>query len=103
MLYYAEDYNYDYSLELTEDIIVDFDSEGYPRAFEFLNASKLFKLDKFNLMHIKKINVTIKVTSKLIELNILLVANLNNKDMRSSLEKSLVNNVNLPELDLYFV
>ena len=79
MLYYAEEYDYDYSLELTDNVIVDFDKNGIPCAFEFLNASKL------------------------IELNTLIVALVHNKAVSNSLQKSHVNNVNIPELNLAFV
>ena len=103
MLYYTEDYDYDYSLELTDDVIVDFDCDGVPSAFEFLNASKLFGFDKSSLMNIKRINVSIKVTSKLIELNTLIVVVICNKTVSNSLLESHVNNVDLPELNLAFV
>lgn len=103
MLYYAGDYDYDYSLELTDDVIIDFDCGGIPRAFEFLNASKLFGFDKSSLMNIKKINITIKVTSKLIELSTLIVAVVHNNDVSNSLQNCLANNVNLLDLDLAFI
>ncbi len=103
MLYYVEDYDYDYSLELTDDVIIDFDCDGLPRAFEFLNASKLFGFDKSSLMNIKKINITIKVTSKLFELSTLIVVVVHNKDVSNSLQNCLANNVNLPDLDLAFI
>lgn len=103
ILYYAEEYDYDYSLELTDNVIVDFDKNGIPCAFEFLNASKLFGFDRSSLMSIKKINITINVTSKLIELNTLIVVLVHNKAVSNSLQKSHVNNVNIPELNLAFV
>ena len=103
MLYYAEDYEYDYSLELTDDVIVDFDINGVPCAFEFLNASKLFGFNKSSLMNIKKINVSINVTSKLIELSTLIVVSIHNKTISNSLLESHVNNMNLPELNLAFI
>ena len=102
MLYYAEDYDHDYSLELTDNVIIDFDCDGIPRAFEFLNDS-MFGFDKSSLMNIKKINITIKVTSKLIELSTLIVVVVHNKDVSNSLQNCLANNVNLPDLDLAFI
>lgn len=103
LLKYDGDYNYGYSLELAENVIVDFDSEGVPCAFEFLNASKLFGFDKSSLMNIKKINVNISITSKLIELSTFIVVLVHNKDVSNSLQNSLANNVNLPELNIAFV
>lgn len=103
MLKYDGNYDYDYSLELSNDVIVDFDINGIPCAFEFLNASKLFGFDKSSLMNIKKINVSINVTSKLIELSTLIVVLVHNKSISNRLRNSLANNVNLPELNLAFV
>ena len=54
-------------------------------------------------MNIKKINVSINVTSKLIELSTLIVVLVHNKSVSNRLRNSLANNVNLPELNLAFV
>lgn len=92
------------SLDNTSEIrTTNHDKNGIPCAFEFLNASKLFGFDKSSLMNIKKINITINVTSKLIELNTLIVVLVHNKAVSNSLQKSHVNNVNIPELNLAFV
>ena len=45
-IYCVDDYEYEVSLELDNDVILDIDKEGKPVAFEFLNASKIFNLDK---------------------------------------------------------
>ncbi len=45
-LSYAGDYDYDCPLELLDNVIVDFDTEGILRAFEFLEVFKLFNLNK---------------------------------------------------------
>lgn len=99
-MYYSGDY--DYSLELEDNVIVDFDNNDVPCAFEFLDASKLFGFDKSSLMNIKKIHISIKITSELIKLNTSIVAVVHNKDVSNSLQNSLANNLNLPELNFLF-
>ena len=45
-IYCVNPYEYDVSLELDNDVVLDLDICGKPVAFEFLNASKVFGLDK---------------------------------------------------------
>ena len=45
-IYCEEPYEYDVSLELDNNVILDLDTTGKPVAFEFLNASKVFKINK---------------------------------------------------------
>lgn len=101
MLYYARDY--DYSLELADNVIVDFDNNSIPCAFEFLDASKLFGFNKSSLMNIKKMNINIKIISKLIDLTTSIVVDVQNEDVSNSLKNSLANNINLPEINLDFI
>ena len=69
-LSYAGDYDYDCSLELMDNLIVDFDTEGIPRAFEFLEVSKLFNLSKNYLRNIEKIDLIMMVNSKAIKIHV---------------------------------
>lgn len=45
-IYCVNPYKYNVSLELDNDVVLDLDVCGKPVAFEFLNASKVFGLDK---------------------------------------------------------
>lgn len=65
-MYCIEPYDYDVSLELDNNIILDLDIDGKPVAFEFLNASKLFKLDKNYFKNLVKICIRLDITDKLI-------------------------------------
>ena len=51
-------------------MILDLDVDGKPVAFEFLNASKLFKLNKNYLNDLKKINIQSTITEEAITLNV---------------------------------
>ena len=69
-IYCVEDYEYEVSFELDNDIILDIDSEGQPVAFEFLNASKIFNLDKGFFKNLAKISIRLIVTEKKIDLKV---------------------------------
>ncbi len=46
----VDDYEYEVSLELDNNVILDIDKDSKPVAFEFLNVSKIFKLEKIILI-----------------------------------------------------
>ena len=56
-IYCVDDYEYEVSLELDNDVILDLDTNGKPVAFEFLNASKVFHLDKSYFKNLVKISI----------------------------------------------
>ena len=45
-IFCEDDYEYETSLELGSDIILDFSEEGVPVAFELFNVSNLFNVKK---------------------------------------------------------
>ena len=61
-IYCVDDYEYEISLELDNDVILDIDKEGKPVAFEFLNASKIFNLDKSHFNNLTKITIQSIIT-----------------------------------------
>ena len=67
-IYSVEKYEYEVSLELDNDVILDIDKDGNPVAFEFLNASKLFHLEKSYFKNLIKITVKSTVTDESIKL-----------------------------------
>lgn len=72
-IYCAEDYEYEVSVELTNDIILDLDTNSKPVVFEFLNASKIFKLDKNLFKNLINIGVRSNITEESIGLKVELV------------------------------
>lgn len=97
-IYRNEKYDYETSLELNADVILDLDDKGMPSAFEFLNASKLFKVNDSSLNSIKDINVSVSITDKLIELNTELTV-LQEKFVKKDLFNMAANNYSIPEFD----
>lgn len=63
-----EKYDYEETIEMTCDVLMDFDTLLNPSAFEFLNASKIFKSNNGELCEIKKINVHVSINEDLIKL-----------------------------------
>ena len=79
-IYLDEDYNYDESIELTPNIIMDFDVNSYPVAVEILSASILFKIDKESFDNIENIVVHIEIDEDIIKLTVILTI-INNDDL----------------------
>ena len=69
-IYSVESYEYEVSLELDNEVILDLDVGAKPVAFEFLNASKLFKLDKNHFKNLVKICIRFNITEESIGFNI---------------------------------
>ena len=78
-IYSVEKYEYEVSLELDNDVILDIDKDGNPVAFEFLNASKLFHLEKSYFKNLIKITVKSTVTDESIKLTAELVVPVHDK------------------------
>lgn len=72
------EYEYQKVIPLEEDILMEIDTNGYPRAVEILNASDNFNVDKELLPHIHKVHMKIMVTDSEIRLEIILTLQDNN-------------------------
>ena len=66
---YTKGIKYKESMDLG-DIIVDIGEKGVVKGIVILDASKKFKLDKYDLKHVKKLSVEVKITSDVIKLKI---------------------------------
>lgn len=63
-----EKYEYEETIEMTCDVLMDFDTLLNPSAFEFLNASRIFKSNNGDLSNIEKIKVHVSINEDLIKL-----------------------------------
>ena len=79
-IYCAEPYDYEVSLELDNDVILDLDTEDKPVAFEFLNASKVFHIDKSHFNNLVKISIHSEITEEAISLKVQLIVLVRNKN-----------------------
>lgn len=95
----VDDYKYDESVELTNDVYLDFDAEGEASALEILNASKVFGVNKFSLNNIGPISMTIGVNKELICVKIQIGVLVHNKELTKSLNHSAINDINAPVMN----
>ena len=72
-IYRVEDYEYEVSLELDNNVILDIDKKGKPVAFEFLNASKIFNLKKGYFNNLTKITIQSTISDEAINLKVQLM------------------------------
>jgi len=92
----VDDYEYEESVELTNDIIMDFDVEGNAVALEILNISKVLKVPKHSLTKIGPIRIAIGVDEKLISLEFYMGLFVQKKELTKFINKSAINYFNLP-------
>lgn len=98
-IYCVEEYEYEVSLELDNDTILDIDKKGNPVAFEFLNASKLFHLDKSYFNNLLKITVKSTITDESIRLTVELVVAIHNKTQIFDINRITSNLTGIPEME----
>ena len=98
-IYCIDSYEYDVYLELDNDVILDFDINGKPVAFEFLNASKIFNLDKSYFKNLVKINIQSNITEDLISLKVQLLVLVHNKNQVFDINRITSNLSNIPVME----
>ncbi len=102
-VYCVDSYEYDVSIELDNDVILDLDVGGKPVAFEFLNASKIFKLDKGYFKNLLSIGIQSKITVDAINLNVQLIALIRNKNQSFDVNRITSNLNNIPVMECVLV
>lgn len=98
-IYCIDSYEYDVSLELDNDVILDFDINCKPVAFQFLNAFKVFNLDKSYFKNLVKINIQSKITEDLISLKVQLLVFVHNKNQVFDINRIISNLSNIPVME----
>ncbi|MGL4670568.1 MAG: DUF2283 domain-containing protein [Methanobacteriaceae archaeon] len=94
----VDNYEYDESVELTNDVILDFDMNGEASALEILNASKVFNVSKYSLGNIGPISMKIGVNKKVICLKLGIGVLVHNKELLKSLNHSAINDIDAPAM-----
>lgn len=102
-VYSVDSYEYDVSIELDNDVILDLDVDDKPVAFEFLNASKIFKLDKSYFKNLLSIGIQSKITVDAINLNVQLIALIRNKNQSFDVNRITSNLNNIPVMECVLV
>lgn len=102
-IYCVAPYEYEVSLELDNDVILDLDTNGKPVAFEFLNASKVFKLDKSYFKNMISIHIQSDITEESIKLKAELSVLVHNKNQVFDLNRITSNLNNIPNVETELV
>lgn len=95
MFFYGEDNNYKSSVDL-DNIIIDFSEQDYLMSIEILDASKKFKVSKYDLLNVKNFNATVKVSKDNIEIIMNLEISKRNRLIASTLDAITINSLNIP-------
>lgn len=98
-IYCEEPYEYDVSLELDNNVILDLDTTGKPVAFEFLNASQVFKINKSYFKSLVNINIQTEITQDIINLTVKLIVPVHNKNQVFDVNRVISNLNNIPAME----
>ena len=98
-IYSVNNYEYDFSLNASWDILIDFDKNGIPVAFEFLSASKTFDLEKKDFSGLNEIVITSKIRGNDIIIHIQLVVSVLDDFVNVGIDRTILNVSNLPNND----
>ncbi|AEF96334.1 DUF2283 domain-containing protein [Methanotorris igneus] len=93
---YAEGQEYKDSLDLN-DIIIDFNKEGSVMGIEVLDASKKFKLSKFDLKNIVEFKSTIFISKDIVKIEMKISILKRNRMVEKSVIAKGLNDVSLSE------
>lgn len=102
-IYCVEPYEYEVSLELDNDVILDLDINGKPVAFEFLNASKVFNLEKSYFNDMVKISIQSYITEESISLKVQLIVLVHNRNQVFDVNRITSNLNHIPSMETALV
>lgn len=102
-IYCDEPYEYEVSLELDNDVILDLDINGKPVAFEFLNASKVFNLEKSYFNNMVKISIQSYITEESISLKVQLIVLVHNRNQVFDVNRITSNLNHIPSMETALV
>ena len=91
------DYKYKISVELNDNIIMDFDKNDQPVALEILNASKVLNTDKFSLKRINSLDMKVAISKEIICVDAKIIVEVRNRETKLSLNPSTTNDLHMPE------
>lgn len=94
-----DDYEYKTSVELSNDVILDFDKNNVPVALEILNASRFLKISKSHLDHINMIKMKVHVDDKSICLKGSIGVNIHKQEHIQFIDTFTSNDTGIPSID----
>lgn len=98
----ANEYKYKESVELGDNIILDFDQHYMPVALEILDASKFLGINKLSLMNKFGLDMEINIRKDRIAINALFLLQLHQKQLKKPLDISTINDLDIPHMQTNF-
>ena len=96
-----ESFRYDKSIDITNGIILDLDVNGFPAALEIISASKIFGIDKQNLIS-PNIDLAIIISDDLICIELKFTYFVSKHEQDVCFKQNLANNYGIPAMETFF-
>lgn len=95
-IHVKKEFSYATSVELDDNVILDFDSNSVPVVLEVLNASEIFNTTKFSLENIQKIKMNVNVSGESISLKLDLTVLIDNRKATQKVNTFTSNDMGIP-------
>lgn len=92
---YSKEAKYKSSIDL-DDIILDIDEDNSIMGVEILDISAKFGISKYDVQNYRRLDVTIEITEKIIDVQLTLSFLKRNAEVSRVTEASAINSMNLP-------
>jgi uncharacterized protein YuzE len=96
------EYKYKESVEIGNNLILDFSENNFPVALEIIDASLFFNVSKYSLQHIKNFSLKIVVDKNIISIIGKFILPLHNKGFSKAVNEKTVNDINMPHMESNF-
>ncbi len=101
-MHITDKYEYKESLELGNNIILDFDKNYVPVAIEILDGSKFLGVGKFSLKNLLKLKIGIEIDSDFITIKASFILSLHQKEIDAPVNVETSNDINLLHVQTEF-
>jgi uncharacterized protein YuzE len=102
-IHVKKDFSYATSVELDDNVILDFDSNSVPVVLEILNASKILNTTKFSLRNIQKIKMNVNVNDESIGLKLDINVLTSNRNQTQKVDTFTSNDIGIPSIQTELV
>ena len=94
-----DDFEFKKSLEIEDGVILDFDKDNIPISIEILDISRRLSIKKHD---VASSNIAMKIicTGELLEISIVFLYKIHDEEFEKTIDSKLVNNFNLPQMEL---
>jgi len=99
----VKDYEHERSVQLSDDVIMDFNKDNEFIALEILNASYVLDADESSLENIRDIALSVKVTDYEIFVNAIFTLSVSNHEEIKVTNASITNDIKIPKWDANLV